>query len=552
MGLRERASDYSKATQSAHGVDLGLELRPDLNQRPTRAESAPTERRDSAENPHDKPHGLQQKAAAASQRHATEDTHTSLSAAAPMGHKTQLDAVLNLIEIYKEFGSVRSAADLWQVVAYSLMAQLGTKFIAIFMEDDGRMQLKHALGYTLPEDFSFSATGKLGKILGTSKKPELISDLQGSLSDSEARFLDSCGARYATPVLRYEELRGVILVNPGVGETAIKSDDLFYLKVCGELLGAMESQLLMIAGAEEKRVGFGKSQKFQEYATEFVTRLGRADNDEPLKDVLEAELSQHYPETSLLLMAREDFFLRTQVASGFARENTANLEVALIDPVVEKIKQGQTSLSTGDFEGSEAFAFLARYRQIHAHKVMHRQEFLAIAFISETEAERVAALRIMLDHYVMQSHVAKLRDHATGSLNHADNPVMAIKNFIAACEEHLQRADEPFAIIVTDVVNFARLHNLHGDSHAAAVRDFTRRTLREIMEAQDFSTEVFHGHFVSVLRQKEAGDAWRLSRMLQKQAARLYPDEDLRPLYQHKIYARPHIQSIPFELLFKG
>ncbi|HMV35208.1 MAG TPA: hypothetical protein PKD60_04895, partial [Turneriella sp.] len=98
----------------------------------------------------------------------------------------------------------------------------------------------------------------------------------------------------------------------------------------------------------------------------------------------------------------------------------------------------------------------------------------------------------------------------------------------------------------------SRLQNLHGDSHATAVRDFTRRTLREIMESQDFSTEVFHGHFVSVLRQKEAGDAWRLSRIMQKQAGKFYADEDLRPLFQHRIYARPHIQAIPFELLFKA
>jgi hypothetical protein len=100
-------------------------------------------------------------------------------------------------------------------------------------------------------------------------------------------------------------------------------------------------------------------------------------------------------------------------------------------------------------------------------------------------------------------------------------------------------------------MNYTRLHNLHGDTHAAGVRDFTRKTLREIMEAQDFSTEVFHGHFVSVLRQKEAGDAWRLSRMLQKQAGKAFPDEDLRPIFQHKIFARPHIQAVPFELLFK-
>jgi hypothetical protein len=40
--------------------------------------------------------------------------------------------------------------------------------------------------------------------------------------------------------------------------------------------------------------------------------------------------------------------------------------------------------------------------------------------------------------------------------------------------------------------------------------------------------------------------------MLQKQAGKIYPDEDLRPIFQHRIYARPHLQSIPFEMLFKA
>jgi len=548
MGLRERASDFSKTTQAAHGIDLGLELRPDLNKRPTTPRAQSDEETPLLNAPELALSAPAVKPASATSGGATAQAH----AAAGIGHKTQLDAVLNLIEIYKEFGSLRSAADLWQVVAYSLMAQLGTKNIAIFMEDDARMQLKHALGFTLPADFSFSATGKLCKLLANSKRPEFVSDLQGALSDSETRFLDSCGARYVAPVLRYEELRGVIVINPPQGEAAFKPDDLFYLKICGELLGAMESQLMLIAGAEEKRVAHTVTQKYQDYAAEFVSRLGRADNNEPLKDLLEEELSMHYADTSVLLMTREDFFLRTHLATGFQREHTAHLEVGLVDAVIEKIKQGQLFFTASDFESSEAFAFLARYRQIHSHKVMHRQEFLAVAFIAENEIGKVAALRTSIDHYVMQNHASRLRDHATASLNHADNPVMAIKNFIAGCEEHLQRADEPFAVVVSSIANYARLHNLHGDGAAAAVRDFTRKTLREIMEAQDFSTEVFHGHFVSVLRQKEAGDAWRLSRMLQKQAAKQFADEDLRPVYQHKIYARPHIQAIPFELLFKG
>lgn len=460
--------------------------------------------------------------------------------------------MLNLIEIYKEFGSVRSAADLWQVIAYSLMAQLGTKYVAIFMEDDSRMQLMHALGFTLASDYSFSATNRVCRELRETRKIVFVDDIAASLPENEARFLSSAGVRYAAPVFRYEELRGVIFINPPAGHAAFSADDLFYLKICGELLGAMEAQLRLVAGAEQKHENLSKAQKYGDYVHAFVAALGQKDNNEPLKEALENEMAQHFGETSLLLLTREDFFLRQHYATGFPREAVAHLEVQLVDPVIEKIKQGETVFAVSDLEDSEVFAFLARYRQVRAHKVMHRREFLAVAFIADQDNDRVEALQTLIDHYVMQNHVSKLRDSATSSLGHADNPVVAIKNFIAACEEHLQRSEEPFAVIVTDIVNFSRLHNLHGDALAAEVRDFTRRSLREMTEAQDFSTEVFHGHFVSVLRQKEAGDAWRLSRMLQKQAGKAYPDEDLRPVFQHKIYARPHIQAIPFELLFKA
>lgn len=532
MGLRERASDFSKETRESHGFDLGLELRPGAA-----AAGAP---------PGDK----------ARQTTGQPGTRAALPALGEfpqsVSHKARLDAILNLVEIYKEFGSVSSAADLWQVIAYSLMAQLGTSHIAIFMQDDERMYLKHALGFTLPGDYSFSARGGLCRELAHTRRIVNTQDLMASLPENEARLLAATGARYAAPVFRYEELRGAILVNPAPGHPRFSDDDLFYLKICGELLGAMEAQLRLVADAEQKNEKLQRAQQYDGYVRDFAAALGQFDNHEPLRGAIENEMQQHFPETPLLIMLREDFFLRAFFSTGYAREAVQNLEVPLVNLLVEKVKQGQRAFLPADFDASESFVFLARYRQVNAHPVFHRREFLGLAFIADQDPVRIEALRTMVTQFVLQNHISKLRDHATSSLAHADNPVMAIRNFIAACEQNLVRTQEPFAVIVTDVANYNRLLNLHGDAHATDIRDFTRRTLREIMESQDFSTEAFHGHFVSVLRQKEAGDAWRLSRMLQKQAGKHYVDEDRRPIFQHKIYARPHIQAIPFELLFKA
>ncbi|HRP70736.1 MAG TPA: hypothetical protein PLY93_14515, partial [Turneriella sp.] len=302
----------------------------------------------------------------------------------------------------------------------------------------------------------------------------------------------------------------------------------------------------------KKSTHFERANTCRAYAVDFAVKLGSLDNNEPFKDALENELSLHFPETILLFLTREDFFLRRHTAIGLTGEILAHLEVNLVDSVIEKVKQGATTLTPQDFEASEPLAFLAKYRQVIAHKILHRQEFIALAFIIESDNEKVGALKQMMHTYALQNHISRLRDHATSVLEHADNPIMAIRNFIAACEQNLAKAQEPYAIIVTNIANYTRLHNLYGDALAAEIRDFTRKTLREIMEAQDFATEAYHGHFVSILRQKEAGDAWRLSRVLQKQAGKAYADEDRRPLFQHKIYARPHLSVIPFEMLFKS
>ncbi|HRP70879.1 MAG TPA: GAF domain-containing protein, partial [Turneriella sp.] len=236
MGLRERASDYSKTVGSQSGIDLGLELKPDTAEKRVAQEKKPLSLSPSTH-----------------ENNAPPTTPPLSSADFPenMGHKSRLDAVLNLVEIYKEFGQVRSAKDLWEIVAYSLMAQLGTKYVAIFMEDEMRMELKHALGFTLASDYSFAANSTLAQALAREKKVLYTDDFIASFSEREEKFITQLNARYAVPVFRYEELRGVILVNPPQGRNTFDSDDLFYLKLCGELLGAMEAQLRLIAGAEK-------------------------------------------------------------------------------------------------------------------------------------------------------------------------------------------------------------------------------------------------------------------------------------------------------------
>ncbi|MBV6494294.1 MAG: hypothetical protein LDLANPLL_02325 [Turneriella sp.] len=529
MGLRERASDYSKAVGDSSGIDLGLELKP-ATKKPPASSSTPD----------------------ATPIEKKQQNVTSSDFPETMGHKSRLDAVLNLIEVYKEFGQVRSSKDLWEVIAYSLMAQLGTKYIAIFMEDEQRMELKYALGFTLASDYSFAANSQLCLALAREKKALFIDNFIATFSEREEKFLTQIRAKYAIPVFRYEEIRGVIFINPPQNNPTFDNDDLFYLKICGELLGAMESQLRLISAAEERSSRFDRSKLYREYVSSFSTTLENLANSDSLRDAFDAEITRHFPESALLLLTREDFFLRRHSAIGFSGENVAHLEVNLVDSVIEKIKQGQETITAQDFEESDALSFLSAYKQATAYKILHHQEFIALAFIIENDKEKLEALKQIIRLYVLQNHIATLQSQRGSTIQKVDNPVIAIKSTIDECEENLTKTQEPYSIIVTSLANYTRLSNLYGDAFALEIRDFTRKALREILDARDFSTEVFNGHFVSILRQKEAGDAWRLSRIVQKQAAKIFNDEDKRPIFQHKIYARPSTPKIKFELLFKS
>ncbi|MCS6972707.1 MAG: hypothetical protein NZL89_06745 [Leptospiraceae bacterium] len=539
MGLRERASEFAKKKQAEEGIDLGLELRPE-----------PARSQQQTPAPDSQPAGTTTTPATAVATNFTPEIAPSKTGtptpSAPGEQKNLLDAILNLIEIYKEFGSVRSAQELWPLIAYSLLAQLGTKYIAIFMEDDGRMQLVHATGYALPQDYSFSATGRLCRMLREVRRPLWLEDAIAEMPENEGRIFSAHNIRYAVPVFRYEELRGVIAINPPEGKSRFPEDDLLYLKICGEMLGAMEGQLRLLADAERKKQQLEKLELAQQYLTEFCSELGKLPANAPRGETWDRHLKKHFPRTCLLILLRQDFFLRTVFSAGFPAENVNNLELALSEPILEKLRAGQREFAPKDWELSESLGFLSQFRTVHAFLVEHRGEIAALAFCQTQNREFLPVLGAMVQNYVLHQLAE------SPGIAPTENPVAAIRSVLEQCELELRQKAQPYAVVVTDIANYQRLHNLYGDSHATAVRDFSRKAWQQILDKNDFTVEIYPGHFVSILRQKETGDAWRLSRMLQKQAGKQFADEELRPIFQHKIYARPHLAAIPFELLFKS
>ena len=537
MGLRERASDYSKDVSDQAGIDLGLELKPRSQ---TGAKTASSNFNTQSQKKSD----------------AIINTPPKVPSVSDMidegiSKKSRLDSILNLLEIVKEFGSVKSDRQLWEVIAYSIMAQLGAKYVAIYISDGLNYELKTVLGYTLAETHTVSEKSSIVKSLQADKRVALKNSMEHELTDRDNSWLTSLNVQCIAPVLKYEELRGFILVTRTSSST-YTSDELHYLKVCGELLGSLENVQRQLAKSQKSNELKSIYETSLENLAVFSRSLGELDNNESLRDMMLSFVREHFSTSVFLLLTRQDFNMRYHASIGLNEKTLTTLEIPLVDSLLEKLKNTESELYETDFIESESLNFFSKYKSVKPLVVRHRREIIGLAFIAEKDEAQVKLLSQYFHVYFLQNHISALRDHATSALDHADNPVMAIKNMLADCEVKLKTQQEPYAVVVTNIANYTRIENLFGDQYAQKVRDFTRKNLIEILENLDFSTEIFHGHFVSILRQKEAGDAWRLTRILSKNAAKEYSEEDSRPIFQSKIYSRPFNDKIPFELLFKA
>lgn len=534
MGLREKASDFSKHPDRSHTL-------PDLYLKPSegKKKQAPKELPEINAEPIVPP----EKPAQPVTSHRPD----------------KLETVLSLLELFKEFGEAETEDDLWQILVYSLLGQLGSRDIAIFLFEDGRLSLKAFHGFVLQKDFLYPAKPAIIELLrdGQSKP---ASEITGALTEAEKQFFTSLNIQTVTPVRRYEEFRGLLMTGkPSAGQTLIK-DDYYYLRLCGELLGSFEKQLRRMADSGQREALARETVETATQIAKLTDSIRLSDQQEEITTQFKKLLADKFQIDVFLFLSRDQFTFTPIASGGLPAETVQTFELSSADNWVESVTSSGEWFVSREYQNKEelyqalpesdrkylkicAVLPLAIHGETHGIFVsFYREETVT----PENLRNAGICITAFYYNYVTQKMMRPTPEDLSA------NPVQALRSILAEREDELKRTGTPFALMVIDMANLSRLKNLYGDSFLKTARDKTHEIILQHAGPSDFLTEVFHGHFIGVYPGQENGDVFRLSRIVQREIGKVYPDEDTRPLFSVKIYARPFNERIPWEMLFKA
>lgn len=539
MGLREKASDFTKKTDDIAGL-------PDLFLKPSEI-----------------PRGAGPKTEPGKQTE-NKSQNTSNPLASGQGREgrkkpDKLETVLSLLELFKEFGEADTENDLWQILVYSLLGQLGSRDIAIFLIEDGRLTLKAFHGFTLQKDFLYPAKPAIPEILNDGQSRP-ASEILAALNEAEKQLFVSLNIQTVTPVRRYEEFRGLILTGkPAAGQVLIK-DDYYYLRLCGELLGSFEKQLRRLANAGERENNARQSIEALAGLSRFSDAVRLTDNTDDVFNHVRQILTETFSLNHSVLFVKEQFSFIPVFSTGISAEAIKGTELSAADNWLEQNSSSGDWFISREFQNKDELSALLpesekKYLKICAGLPLRAGGELRGFFLTFYKEGAVDSQNLNTAGIYITSAFYKILNNRIlkpGASDSGTNPVQALRHVLAEKEDTLARTGTPFAILVMDMANLSRLKNLYGDHFLKTAREKTREILLKHSTETDFLTEIFHGHFIGVFPGQENGDIFRISRIVQREIGKEFPDEDTRPLFSVKIYARPYNDRIPWEMLFKA
>ena len=119
------------------------------------------------------------------------------------------------------------------------------------------------------------------------------------------------------------------------------------------------------------------------------------------------------------------------------------------------------------------------------------------------------------------------------------DPLMALKKLQKSFEESLEKKKIPYSLVTFQISNASRLGNLLGAEKLFSIKSEVKGILTTETTGDDFVAEIFPSHFLLILKGQTKSDTWSLSKLVQKKVAKLYPEEETRPLLRVKSVSRP-------------
>ena len=472
--------------------------------------------------------------------------------------QNKLESLLNLFEVCKEIASIDSEDELWEAILFNILGQVGSREIAIFFKDNGKMDLKAVKGYIIPENFNFSKRSGIERILNKEKAIHYSRDLVPKLVGDEQVFLKSLSSELIIPILKFEQLVGFIILAKPITSNDFHSDDLLYLKLLGELLGAFYESIQRILYLDTHRKIWAKREKdFQEFIY-FQNRIQYSEAMEDSRNLLEEYLENifHFQMYMFLMFDNKKFTVHLQ--KGFQEKTIKKFVARPGDDWIIECKNKYNWYDYNNFKENKKFMnkFSVEDREIiKMVKILPfhiRGNLLGLLLLFEVkegaDLDQIEQARSVLLNYFWYTQIEMLSgEHKKNLEKTAQDPLHILDEIIQKQEEELSANNTPFNVVTLYISNSDQIINLEGQQNYNRMKNEIKLIIKKGIRKTEYFAEIIPNRLLFVSQGISKKDVWSLEKNLRKKITKKF--SKLKPILQSSIYSRPEDNIRPPEKL---
>lgn len=464
--------------------------------------------------------------------------------------QSRLESLLHLLEVCKDLATIEDEAQLWDSVLVSILGQIGVKEAVIFFKTQRRLMPQASHGFILPEEFNFSTRSGLERLLKKEPSIHYVSALVKELVGEEAAWLASSNAELITPIMHYEELLGFIVIGKPIGAKEFNLDDLFYLKLIGELLGSFRQSIEKVSSFKKQMKKWEMREKLHENYLHFQAQIQAAGGFEEstmlLKEYLDKTFKMH---TYLLCLLHHDHY-EVRLQKGFSEKTSSDFKIDRKETWLYNFKPGVPFLRIQDLKNNaqlmEKFSReeAATVQSASIIPLLFKEKLYGFFFLFDVKEEYSTEDLFYTSNIVHSYFWYLLSQNHLGYDPEAraitlQEPLAGIKEVIYDLEKELAENETPYSIYVIHMANHHRLKNIFpAEKFSSFKEEFMALLRREIFHPLLLS-EIFPGQYLIILTKINKSDLWLLERTIRKRITELFPESDFQPLTRSRLYHRP-------------
>lgn len=164
-------------------------------------------------------------------------SHIGALTDANKGLRRKIFDLYTIFEISRHLNSMLNVESLLDATLFTCIGQMGVAGAAIVVQDakDNKLSHFHSKGLTLPKDINihFSRVGRLARHLQRTGQPQLISELDGVVTDNSEDFakLKAVEAELIVPLISKGNLLGILFLPRKLSTQPYQENDLEFVSI---------------------------------------------------------------------------------------------------------------------------------------------------------------------------------------------------------------------------------------------------------------------------------------------------------------------------------